>query len=104
MGRCLQLRDTIQHLYDIRRQLNREGNPAQLVFMLLLNSACGRSVFRPIETDTVAVPEDRFERYASMTYHWIERAEKVGDRHYVKKACPANEQWNHCQAGARCSA
>ena len=98
-GRNDHLGQTIQNLYDLRRRLKREKNPAQLVFKLLMNSAYGRTILKPIETDTVVLPEERWESYMSLNYNWIERAQKVGKRYYVKRIRGVNDHFNLAQAG-----
>ena len=98
-GRNDRLGATIQHLYDLRRRLKREKNPAQLVMKLLMNSAYGRTILKPIETDCVVVPEERWEGYQSLNYNWIERAQKVGARYYVKRIRSVLDHFNHAQAG-----
>ena len=98
-GRNDQLGATIQHLYDLRRRLKREKNPAQLVLKLLMNSAYGRTILKPIETDCVVVPEERWEGYQSLNYNFIERAQKVGARYYVKRIRSVLDHFNHAQAG-----
>ena len=98
-GRNDQLGHCIQHLYDVRRRLKREGNPAQLVFKLLMNSAYGRTILKPIESDTVVIPEAHWESFASLNYQWIERAQKVGERYYAKQVRGLITHFNYVHAG-----
>ena len=98
-GRNPQLADSVQHLFELRARLKREKNPAEKCIKLLLNSLYGRSILRPIETDTVVVPADRYVKFVSMNYAFIHSAIQVGPRWYVKKIRPINDHMNHVQCG-----
>ena len=42
-----------QDLYDLRKNLKQERNPTQIVIKLLMNSMCGKTIIKPVETDTI---------------------------------------------------
>ena len=60
-GRNDQIKKTIKHLYDLRNILKKDKNPAQMVIKLLMNSMYGKTILKPIETDTVVIAAWRFE-------------------------------------------
>ena len=51
-GRNNRLGVVIQHLVDVRKEQKALGNPIQLVYKLLSNSAYGKTLLKPIEYDT----------------------------------------------------
>jgi hypothetical protein len=75
----------IKHLYNKRLELKQQKNPAEIVIKELMNSMYGKTILKPIQFDTVVVPEDRFNRYIGYNYNYIYSSVKVGDRYYVKK-------------------
>ena len=40
-------------IYDLRKELKQKKNPAQMVIKLLMNSMYGKTIIKPIETDTI---------------------------------------------------
>lgn len=57
--------ELIQYMYDKRKELKDEGkNAAQVVMKLMMNSAYGRTIMKPIETDMHFLSgEDRIDKY-----------------------------------------
>ena len=53
-GRNDRINNVIQNLYDLRLKLKNGKNPAQVVIKLLMNSMCGKTMIKPVETDTVS--------------------------------------------------
>ena len=98
-GRNDQIKITIKHLYDLRKRLKKDKNPAQVVIKLLMNSMYGKTILKPVETDTVVVPEWRFEKYINYNYNFIQSCIKVGDRYYVKKIKCILNHYNYVQCG-----
>ena len=98
-GRNDQIKITIKHLYDLRKRLKKDKNPAQVVIKLLMNSMYGKTILKPVETDTVVVPEWRFEKYINYNYNFIQSCIKVGDRYYVKKIKSILNHYNYVQCG-----
>ena len=49
--------DTINHviedLHNLRAKLKKDKNPAQIVIKLLMNSMYGKTIIKPVETDTI---------------------------------------------------
>ena len=54
----------IEGLYNFKRELKQDINPAQMGIKLLTNSMHGKTIIKPVETDT-AVKDNRddFEKY-----------------------------------------
>ena len=52
-GRNNNINQVINDLYDLRNKLNNEKNPAQMFINLLMNSMYGKTIIKPVETDTI---------------------------------------------------
>ncbi len=88
------LSGTIQHMYDKRAELKREGNPAQLIFKLLMNSSYGRTGLKPISDMDYYIAPDKLNRFIANNFYRISQmnimpngdtrvmANKAIDRHY----------------------
>ena len=46
------IQGTLRHLYSLRRDLKKTKNPAQLVIKKILNSMYGKTILKPIQTET----------------------------------------------------
>ena len=64
-----------------------------------MNSMYGKTILKPIEVDTVIVPEWRFEKYINYNYNFIQSCVKVYDKYYVKKIKTIINHYNHCHCG-----
>jgi len=98
-GRNNKINETITHLYDLRKTLKKNKNPAQMVIKLLMNSMYGKTILKPIEVDTVVVPEWRFEKYINYNYNFIQSCIHVHDKYYVKKIKTIINHYNYCHCG-----
>ena len=52
-GRNDKMNNVIKNLYDLRRELQDADNPAEVVIKLLMNSMYGKTMIKPVETDTI---------------------------------------------------
>ena len=52
-GRNNTINNVIKDLYDLRKKLKQDKNPAQMVIKLLMNSMYGKTIIKPVETDTI---------------------------------------------------
>ena len=52
-GRNDKMNNVIKNLYDLRRELQDADNPAEVVIKLLMNSMYGKTIIKPVETDTI---------------------------------------------------
>ena len=98
-GRNPRLSEVMTRLYENRRRMKAEGNPAQEVLKLIMNSAYGRTILKPTETDLRVIPHETYESYLSMNYAWIESTQKIGDLYYVKRYRAVDEHYNACHCG-----
>ena len=59
--------NTIDHVIkdsnDLRKKLKQEKNPAQMAIKLLMDSMHGKTIIKPVETDTIVKDKrDDFEK------------------------------------------
>ena len=50
-GRNMKLKPVIQHLYNTRLLMKKQGNPIQNIYKLLMNSSYGKSLLKPIDNE-----------------------------------------------------
>ena len=80
------INNVIQDLYDLRKNLKQERNPAQMVIKLLMNPMCGKTIIKPVETDTVVKDNGNdFEKYISYNYNYIDSIIEVNCKLYIKR-------------------
>ena len=84
-GHNATIKKVIKHLYSKRLELKKDKNPAQIVIKELMNSMYGKTILKPIETETIVKTIPEYEKYIRFNYNYIESAIKVGDKYYVKK-------------------
>ena len=57
-----------------------------MVIKLLMNSMYGKTIMKPIETDTVVKgSQEEFETYISLNYNYIDSVLEVNGRSCIKK-------------------
>ena len=85
-GRNNTINHVIEDLYNLRLKLKQDKNPAQIVIKLLMNSMYGKTIIKPVETDTIVKDNrDDFEKYISYNYSYIDSAIEVNGKSYIKK-------------------
>ena len=52
-GRNNTINHVIEDLYNLRKKLQDDNNPAEVVIKLLMNSMYGKTIIKPVETDTM---------------------------------------------------
>tara|TARA_R100000805_G_C3625951_1_gene136205 strand:- start:6484 stop:9975 length:3492 start_codon:yes stop_codon:yes gene_type:complete len=89
------LASTINHMYNRRDELKREGNPAQLIYKLLMNSSYGRTGLKPINDDNVYLSPEALNRYIANNHDRISRMHIMpnGDVRVMSKK-PINLHFN----------
>ena len=63
-----------------------------MVIKLLMNSMYGKTIIKPIETDTVVKnSQEEFGKYISLKHSYIDSVLEVNGRYQVKKGYISNE-------------
>ena len=71
-GRHNKINNVIKNLYDLKRKLQNDNNPADMVTKLLMKSMYGKTVIEPIETYTIIRNnKDDFGIHTSLNYDYI---------------------------------
>jgi hypothetical protein len=95
------IQDTITTLFNTRKKLKSEGNPAQEVYKLIMNSGYGKSIMKPIETSSHFFNNfEDFEKYWAINHAHIKDGECFDNIHKIKKIKPISEHSNIAHVGA----
>ena len=83
-GRDTKIQSVISTVYSKRRECKKEvmedgtvGNPLQEVYKLIMNSAYGKTIQKPIDTKIVYVSDSDKANYYRLNYNYIIEAEQV---------------------------
>ena len=64
-----------------------------------MNSMFGKTILKPIETETIVKQEKDYHKYVSFNYNYIQSSVKVGDRYYIKKIKSILNHFNYSHCG-----
>ena len=98
-GRNTKVNDVMQHLFNARLQKKKEKNPSQIVYKLIMNSAYGKSILKPIDTRVVTVPKKDIDKFCQYNYHNIKSWTNAGNVYIAKLYKPINNHFNNAQVG-----
>ena len=95
------IRRVIQHLFELRLQYKREGNPLQEIIKLLLNSIYGKTILRPIDDKTKFIKKDDWSNYIRMRYNYMIEAEMLTNSNNIKvrESKPINRHFTFAPLG-----
>lgn len=95
------LREVIMHLFEARRKAKAEGNPIQEVIKLIMNSAYGRSLLKPIEYDIKYISGKRALAYIGKNIERIHSyiVMKNGKMYRIKEYKTIDEHYNEVHCG-----
>jgi hypothetical protein len=100
-GRNYKIQEVIQHVFDMRAKLKAEKNPAEEIYKLIMNSAYGKTIMKPIETESRYFNnEDKFQSYWVMNHAFIHSGDVAGNIYRIKKIIPIVEHSNIAHVGA----
>jgi hypothetical protein len=84
-GRNNKLGDVIKKLFNNRLILKKDENKAQLIYKELLNSIYGKTILKPIETESMIMNDDeKTQNYIIRNYNWIKSVEKIYNSNKLK--------------------
>jgi hypothetical protein len=98
-GRNTKINEVIKNLFEGRLQKKKEKNPIQVCYKLLMNSAYGKTILKPIETDIEVIHEKNFEKFRTKKYNFIKEYTKIGKCYYCKMFKTIEDHFNMCYAG-----
>ena len=64
-----------------------------------MNSAYGKTILKPIQTEMIVKHKDNYEKYSKLNYNFIQEAMFVDNRVYIKKIKAINNHCNYCHCG-----
>ena len=91
------INETIQHIFNERKKLKAQKNPAEVVYKLIMNSAYGKSILKEIETEIQFFNnEEDMNVFISRNYNWVQNYEAVdGSTMWIlEKVNPINNHFN----------
>jgi hypothetical protein len=101
-GFNIKIKDTIKNIFEERKRLKKNDNPAELVYKLIMNSGYGKSIMKPVESETKIFNDlEKFNVYLSNNYTWIQEFTKLenSNKVRVKVLKPINEHFNIAHVG-----
>ena len=96
------INDLIKILFDLRAKYKKEGNPLQQTIKLLLNSIYGKSILKPIKTDTKIIAPEKLQHFINLNYNYIKEIHELPGKKvniYAKMIKPINHHFNVPQFG-----
>jgi hypothetical protein len=92
--------EVIRYLFEKRLELKKDENPAEEVYKLLMNSAYGKSIMKPVETETRFFDDDEEARkYITRHYNWVNSFVKFGNKTKVSSMQVLSKHFNIAQVG-----
>ena len=100
-GRNYTIQKVIQYIFDKRLELKKDKNPAETIYKLLMNAAYGKTIMKPIETESIYFNNhSAFENYWVMNHAFIHSGDAIGNIRRIKKIIPIVSHSNIAQVGA----
>jgi len=91
---------TIKELFEERLIKKKAGNPVEMVYKLIMNSSYGKSIMKPIESESRFFDDEKdFGVYLSRNYNWVTSFVKFGSKTKVNSVKILNEHFNIAQVG-----
>jgi hypothetical protein len=96
-----QIKDTIKFLFEERAKLKKQGNKAEMIYKLLMNSGYGKSIMKPIEEEVrVFDNKNELDVYIGRNYNWIKNFVPMkNDKTILKSIKSLNEHFNIAHIG-----
>ena len=97
------VRDVITTIFNKRLDAKKVKNPIEMVYKLIMNSGYGKSIMKPVETESrffdTYENEDEFNVYLTRNYNWITSFVKFGNKIKVNSVKCLIDHFNIAQVG-----
>lgn len=97
------VRDVITTIFNKRLDAKKVHNPIEMVYKLIMNSGYGKSIMKPVETESrffdTYENEDEFNVYLTRNYNWITSYVKFGNKIKVNTVKVLMDHFNIAQVG-----
>ena len=102
-GYNTKVRDVITTIFNKRLDAKKVKNPIEMVYKLIMNSGYGKSIMKPVETESRFFDtydnEDEFNVYLTRNYNWITSFIKFGNKIKVNTVKVLIDHFNIAQVG-----
>jgi len=99
-GRNEKLSFVIKKLFNERLKMKKEGNKIEKVYKLLLNSAYGKTLLKPIECEDKYLNKDKLNNFIERHYNYIKEVIKLNNFTYkVKLVKSIDTHFNNVSCG-----
>ena len=99
-GRNDKLSQIIKNLFDERLKKKKEGNKIEKVYKLLLNSAYGKTLLKPIDCEDKYLNKDKLDNFIERHYNYIKDVFKINNYTYkVKLIKSIDTHFNNVSCG-----
>ena len=100
-GRNAKVNEIIKHLFEERKRQKRLKNPIQNVYKLLMNSSYGKTMMKPITSDTKYVKKENLNRFLKKYFEFVKEPFTLlpnGQYYKIKVIKTINKHYNtaHC--------
>jgi hypothetical protein len=97
------VRDVITTIFNKRLDAKKVKNPIEMVYKLIMNSGYGKSIMKPVETESRFFDtydgEDEFNVYLTRNYNWVTSYVKFGNKIKVNTVKTLMDHFNIAQVG-----
>ena len=94
------IKETILFCFNERLKKKKEGNPAQEIYKLLMNSGYGKTIMKPVDSDVKFFEsKEQYETYHRRHYNWITSHIYFGNKVRCDMVKPLNEHYNRAHVG-----
>ena len=78
-GHNTKINDVSQKLYDERQKYKKIKNPIEKAYKLIINSAYGKTMLKPIDSESKIVRKVKSQEYLSYKHNFIKDIIEIGD-------------------------
>jgi len=97
------VRDVITTIFNKRLEAKKATNPIEMVYKLIMNSGYGKSIMKPVETESRFFDtydgEDEFNVFLTRNYNWVTSYVKFGNKIKVNTVKTLINHFNIAQVG-----
>lgn len=91
----------MQKLFNERLKKKKEGNPIQVVYKLLMNSAYGKTIMKPIITEKMIIDsEEKALKYIGRNFNYIRSYTKFGNKYSITVVKPIVDHYSRPHVGS----
>jgi hypothetical protein len=97
-----EIKNTIKILFEERKKLKKEHNPAEMVYKLIMNSGYGKSIMKEVETETKYFnDQNEMNVFISRNHNWVINYEQMSNSNSwkVNVLKPINNHFNIAHVG-----